>query len=189
RMAAHFHLPLQSGSDRILRLMRRPYRAAHYGRLVERIRRRLPDAAIGTDVITGFPGETDAEFEETYRRMQDWPLTYAHVFTYSPREGTAAVGLPNPVPEKIAQERSGRLRQLSAEKSLAFRRRFLGRTLSVLTLRETDAAADDDLSALSSNYLKVKVSGRIQPNEIIDAQIFALQDDYLLANAQPGDND
>lgn len=183
RMASHFHLPLQSGSNRILRLMKRPYRAERFAELVERIHQRIPDASIGTDVIAGFPGETDADFEATARCIEDSPVTYAHVFTYSPREGTEAVGLPDPVPEKVAQERSRRLRQWSAQRSLAFRRRFLGRSLSVLTLKDAEAMGPDaEVTALSDNYIKVKVHGDVRPNEIIRVAVFAMQDDYLIAN-------
>ncbi|MBI1747655.1 MAG: tRNA (N(6)-L-threonylcarbamoyladenosine(37)-C(2))-methylthiotransferase MtaB [Acidobacteria bacterium] len=182
RVAPHFHLPLQSGSNRILRLMKRPYRAERYLQIVESIRRKIPYAGIGADVIAGFPGETDAEFEETYRRIQDSPLTYLHVFTYSPREGTWAAQLADVIPEKVALARSRRLRKLSAEKHLEFRRQFIGHRLSALTLSEGEAAhAGAYLMALSGNYLKVRVPGAVRSNEIIDVTIAGVTDDALEA--------
>ena len=98
RIAKHAHVPMQSGSDAVLRRMHRKYRPWHYREKIEKIRAAMPTAAIGADVMVGFPGETDAEFEATRRMIEDLPFTYLHVFTYSPRPGTPAAAMPNQVP-------------------------------------------------------------------------------------------
>ncbi len=109
RLARHFHIPLQSGSTRILRAMYRPYSAGYYRDLVSRIRERIPDAGIGADVMVGFPGETDDDFRETYELINVSPLTYLHVFPFSSRPGTVAAGLPNQVPDHVARFRAKRI--------------------------------------------------------------------------------
>src|SRR5206468_10845159 len=132
RMAHHFHIPLQSGSRCVLREMRRPYTPEYYTELVWGIRSRIQDAAIGADVMVGFPGETDAEFLETYRMIEGAPLTYLHVFPYSRRPGTPAAGMPNAVPSRVSQLRAKALRQLIAQKNETFRRGMIGRQLNIL---------------------------------------------------------
>src|SRR5207253_7727767 len=127
RMAHHFHIPLQSGSARILRAMHRPYSPEYYADLVSRVRARVPDAAIGADVMTGFPGETDEDFTATYRLIEQSPLTYLHVFPYSPRPGTVAADLANPIPEHVSRFRAKTLRNLIAQKNEVFRRAMIGR--------------------------------------------------------------
>jgi threonylcarbamoyladenosine tRNA methylthiotransferase MtaB len=116
RIAKHAHVPLQSGSDAVLRRMHRKYRPWHYREKIEKIRAAMPTAAIGADVMTGFPGETDAEFEATRRLIEDLPFTYLHVFTYSARPGTPAAAMPNQVPVHVARERNRILRELAGEK-------------------------------------------------------------------------
>ena len=100
RIAKHAHVPMQSGSDPVLRRMHRKYRPWHYREKIEKIRAAMPTAAIGADVMVGFPGETDTEFEETRRMIEDLPFTYLHVFTFSPRPGTPAAGHAQPSPSK-----------------------------------------------------------------------------------------
>ena len=117
RIAKHAHVPMQSGSDAVLRRMHRKYRPWHYREKIEKIRNAMPTAAIGADVMTGFPGETDAEFEATREMIEDLPFTYLHVFTYSARPGTPAAEMPNQVPVHVARERNRILRELAAEKS------------------------------------------------------------------------
>src|SRR5579863_8515171 len=112
RIAKHAHVPMQSGSDRILRRMHRKYRPWHYREKIEKIRTAMPSAAIGADVMVGFPGETDAEFEATRRLIEDLPLTYLHVFTYSARPGTPAATMSDQVPVNIARDRNKILREL-----------------------------------------------------------------------------
>jgi len=169
RIAQHFHMPLQSASNRILAAMHRWYRAEHYARRVELIRERLPHAAIGADVITGFPGETEADHAATMSFIESLPFTYLHVFSFSKRPGTKAASLSNEVPAAIIKRRARELRALSEEKSAAFRHSQLGRTLRVLTLRRDDSAAaevspGDATPALSANYLKLRLRGTFPAN-------------------------
>jgi threonylcarbamoyladenosine tRNA methylthiotransferase MtaB len=116
RIAKHVHAPLQTGSDRILRKMRRKYRPRHYRDRILKARALMPDAAIGADVMTGFPGESDADFDDSRRFIEELPFTYLHVFTYSERPGTPAAGDPHPVPIPIRKERNRVLRELAATK-------------------------------------------------------------------------
>jgi threonylcarbamoyladenosine tRNA methylthiotransferase MtaB len=154
----HLHIPLQSGSDRVLRLMRRPYNANMYRSLVERLSRVMPDLGLGTDVIVGFPGESEAEFQETVRLIEAFPFSYLHVFSYSDRRGTEAVRLSDHLPPRVIAQRSRTLRALSREKNLAFRQRFLGRPLEVLIL-ETREKATGLLTGLTGNYVPVLFDG------------------------------
>ncbi|MCU1240276.1 MAG: hypothetical protein JWO71_1002 [Candidatus Acidoferrum typicum] len=167
RMAQHFHMPLQSGCDRVLAAMHRWYRAEHYARRVELIRERLPDAGIGADVIAGFPGETDAEHAETVAFIRALPFSYLHVFSFSQRPGTQAAELPNQVPASAIKNRARELRALGDAKAKEFRQSQVGRMLRVLTLRsEPDRA--ERTPALSSNYLRIGVQGRFAANEWLD---------------------
>jgi threonylcarbamoyladenosine tRNA methylthiotransferase MtaB len=171
RIATHFHMPLQSASDRILAAMHRWYRAEHYARRVELIRERLPHAAIGADVITGFPGETEEDHAETRRFISERPFTYLHVFSYSSRPETKAAGLPGHLAGDEIRRRARELRALAGEKAEAFRQSQMGRTLRVLTLRRD---ANDDPSctpALSENYLTVLVPEPLPPNEWLDVRL------------------
>jgi threonylcarbamoyladenosine tRNA methylthiotransferase MtaB len=162
RLARHFHVPLQSGCDRILRAMHRWYRTEHYAERVNLIRRLLPDAAIGADVIVGFPGETDAEFRTTFEFIERLPLTYLHVFSFSTRPGTAAAALSDAVPLQTIRERARALRELAGRKSAAFRASLFGSTMRALTLAR---GGDDWTEALSGNYLKLRIAGRHPANE------------------------
>jgi len=110
RMAPHVHIPLQSGSDSVLRRMRRRYRPRHYEERVRLVRALMPDAAIGADVMVGFPGESEAEFEESRSFIECLPFTYLHVFTYSARPGTPAAGMPHQVPMAVRKHRNRILR-------------------------------------------------------------------------------
>jgi threonylcarbamoyladenosine tRNA methylthiotransferase MtaB len=161
RLARHFHVPLQSGCDRILRAMHRWYRAEHYAERVNLIRRLLPDAAIGGDVIVGFPGETDAEFRATFEFIERLPFTYLHVFSFSTRPGTAAATLGDAVPLQTIRERARALRELAGRKSAAFRASLSGNTMKALTLAR---GGDDWTEALSGNYLKLRIAGRHPAN-------------------------
>jgi threonylcarbamoyladenosine tRNA methylthiotransferase MtaB len=164
RIAKHVHAPLQSGSDRVLRRMHRKYRPRHYEDRVRKARASMPDAAIGADVMTGFPGETDAEFEETRAFIESLPFTYLHVFTYSERPGTPAAESQQ-VPMEVRRDRNRVLRELAAQKNLEFRRRMLGRTLSVVTLTD---------GALSDNFLKVELATPRASNQLMDVKIGSL---------------
>ena len=170
RMAQHFHMPLQSGCDRVLAAMHRWYRAEHYARRVELIRERLPDAAIGADVIAGFPGETDTEHAETRAFIERLPFSYLHVFSFSQRPGTRAAELPDQVPAPVIKARARELRALGDKKLKEFRQAQAGRELRVLTLRRNDDATDAT-PALSSNYLQLRVEGKFAANEWLDVTI------------------
>jgi threonylcarbamoyladenosine tRNA methylthiotransferase MtaB len=170
RMARHFHMPLQSGCNRVLAAMHRWYRAEHYARRVELIRERLPDAAIGADVIAGFPGETDAEHAETFAFIQRLPFSYLHVFSFSQRPGTQAAELADPVPPPVVKARARELRALGEEKMKEFRRSQVGRALRVLTLRQTEDSPETT-PALSSNYLQMRVQRKFAANEWLDVMI------------------
>ena len=162
RIAKHVHAPLQSGSDSVLRRMHRKYRPKHYEARIRKARALMPDAAIGADVMVGFPGETEAEFEESRAFIEGLPFTYLHVFTYSARPGTPAASSSGQVPMEIRKDRNRVLRELGARKNLEFRTRMVGRTLSVVTL---------DHGALSDNYLKIELAGEVRPNELRDVLI------------------
>ena len=155
RICKHAHVPLQSGSDRILRKMHRKYRPWHYADRIERIRRAMPDAAIGADVMVGFPGETDDDFEQTRALIERLPFTYLHVFTYSSRPGTPSAEMPEQVPVQVARERNRVLRELAAQKKRAFMQSFVGRELEAITLTHFDGEFTE---ALTDNYLKLRAS-------------------------------
>jgi threonylcarbamoyladenosine tRNA methylthiotransferase MtaB len=178
RIARHAHVPLQSGSDRILRRMHRKYRPWHYAEKIRKIHEAMPEAAIGADVMTGFPGETDELFEENRSFIERLPFTYLHVFTYSSRPGTPAAAMPEQVPVQVARERNRILRELVAEKNLDFRRKFLGKPLEVITLQTGD---DEWTEALSDNYLKVRIEGRHSPNQIIVVEVTGVEQKDLSA--------
>lgn len=181
RIAKHAHVPLQSGSDRILRLMHRKYRPWHYAEKIRKIREAMPEAAIGADVMVGFPGETDELFEESRSFIERLPLTYLHVFTYSSRPGTPSAAMAEQVPVVVARERNRVLRELGAGKNLEFRSRFHGRSLSVITLQAGD---EHFTEALSDNYLKVRLAGQHPANRWLRAGITAVGADHLVAVSQ-----
>lgn len=158
RLCRHIHLAVQSGDDEVLRRMARSYRARHFREVVARLHEEAPGIAIGVDVIVGFPGETDAAFEQTRRLLEELPVSYFHVFTYSRRSGTKAAGMPDQVPSKTKARRNYILRQLGAQKFLAFKRGFLGRTLQVVVLDERDKEAGL-LHGVSDNYLSILFEG------------------------------
>lgn len=170
RLAPHAHLPLQSGSDTILRRMHRRYRPWHYAERVREIRAALPDAAIGADVMVGFPGETDVLFKESYRFIAAQPFTYLHLFPFSPRPGTPGWELhrEHPVPAAAVKERMAALRELADEKADKFRARLSGRPFSAVTLEGERAS---HTPALTSNFLKVEIPGVIPPNRMVEARI------------------
>ncbi|HTQ53310.1 MAG TPA: tRNA (N(6)-L-threonylcarbamoyladenosine(37)-C(2))-methylthiotransferase MtaB [Bryobacteraceae bacterium] len=172
RIARHVHAPLQTGSDCILRRMHRKYRPRHYADRIVKARALMPDCAVGADVMVGFPGETDADFEDSRRFIDGLPFTYLHVFTYSERPGTPAAELAEQVPMAVRKERNRILRELAARKNLAFRHSMTGRRLSVVTLNEPRMA-------LSGNYLKVELTDGAEPNELIEVEIGGVTENGL----------
>ncbi len=158
RLARHLHLPLQSGSAATLRRMARKTTPPAFRALVEEAVARIPGVAITTDIIVGFPGESEAEFAESLAFVESLPLAGGHVFTYSERPGTAAARMPNPVPHGVRKERNARMRAVLAEAAAGYRARFVGRTLTVLWERATRLDADGlwVLEGLTDNYLRVR---------------------------------
>jgi threonylcarbamoyladenosine tRNA methylthiotransferase MtaB len=148
----HHHLPLQSGSDRVLRLMRRPYNVRMYRALAEKLAAAIPDLGLGADIIVGHPGECDTDFEATMALVRELPLTYLHVFAYSDRKGTEAAKMAGRVAAAVVRERSRRLRALGSEKSVAFRQRLVGRTVDTLVLEDTSGG---ERAGLTANYVEV----------------------------------
>jgi threonylcarbamoyladenosine tRNA methylthiotransferase MtaB len=184
RIAQHFHMPLQSGSDRILAAMHRWYRAEHYSRRVELIREHFPPAAIGADVIAGFPGETEEDHATTVAFIERLPFTYLHVFSFSKRPGTRAAALTNEVSAAVIHRRARELRSLGERKSAAFLRAQADRLLEVLTLRHTARAPDAGWTpAISSNYLQVRLSGVWPANQMVQARVVSAGSSHL--DAQP----
>jgi threonylcarbamoyladenosine tRNA methylthiotransferase MtaB len=179
RMARHIHAPLQSGSDRILRKMHRRYRAHQYAERIEKAYTWMPEAAFGADVMVGFPGETEADFEQTYRLIEELPFTYLHVFTYSPRPSTPAAELADQAPAPVKRERNRVLRELAQKKGEAFRRRWVGKRLSAITLDDSHPAG---AVALSENYIKVLIPGvRLPGNQIVEVEGAGLDGEFLTA--------
>jgi threonylcarbamoyladenosine tRNA methylthiotransferase MtaB len=172
RIAQHVHAPLQSGSDTVLRRMHRKYRPRHYADRIIKARERMPECAVGADVMTGFPGETDAEFEDSRAFIESLPFTYLHVFTYSARPGTPAADAPSQVPMDVRKHRTHILRALAERKNREYRETFVGRRLSVVTI-------EDGRNALSTNYLKVKLARPREANRIEDIRIAGLTADGL----------
>ena len=184
RLARHLQVPLQSGCDAVLARMRRNYRTADYARALDRVGAAVPDAGLGADVIVGFPGESDAEFETTCRFLEASPLAYLHVFSYSARPGTGAASLPGAVPPAAVRERSARLRSIGRTLSLRHRRRFAGRRLPALVLREV--RPDGRVRALTDNFIDCGVDpGGAPPgdlfNRLLTVRITGALDDGTLA--------
>ena len=157
-IAPHFHLPLQHASNRVLGLMRRPYSIEYYANLVDTIRERVPDAAIGSDVIAGFPGETDDDFAELVSYLEASPLTHLHVFPYSDRPGTVAASLPNKVHGSAIKARAQRLREISRRLADDFRAAQCGSVRPALTI-------DDGTVAVTDNYFRVPAPAGYARNE------------------------
>ena len=157
RIAPHFHVPLQSGSATVLRRMRRPYTPAEYAEVCRRLAEARPGAALGADVLTGFPGETASEEAETLTFIEGLPLAYLHVFPFSARPGTEAARMPGALAPEEVRRRAARLRELGARMRLAYRRGWIGRPLPGLSLR---AAADPPATAvMAENYIEVEAPG------------------------------
>jgi threonylcarbamoyladenosine tRNA methylthiotransferase MtaB len=170
RIAKHVHAPLQSGSDTVLRRMHRKYRPRHYADRIFKARELMPDCSVGADVMTGFPGETDAEFEESRAFIAGLPFTYLHVFTYSERPGTAAAEAPGQVPMQVRRERTEVLRALGEAKARQFRANLVGRRVSLVTLQS-------GRFGLSENYVKVALARQREANRIEDVLVGGLTGD------------
>jgi threonylcarbamoyladenosine tRNA methylthiotransferase MtaB len=170
RLCRHFHLSLQSGSDAVLGRMKREYTVGDYQQAVALIRGMVPEAAITTDIIVGFPGETEAEFQESYELCRQMEFTRIHVFSYSPRQGTQAARMPDQVDGRVKRERSQRMLALAKESAQNFRQRFLGKTMPVLWEKQTDGV----WSGLTDNYIRVytksdkDLTNRLLPTKLVN---------------------
>ncbi len=174
KLCPHLHIPLQSGDDGVLNRMKRLYTRREFLDFIEKAERIVPDVLIGTDVIVGFPGEDDAAFEESCRVMQDSPMAYAHVFTYSQRKGTAATRLDSHVEARIKKERRKRLQRISDEEKKRFYAKFIGRKLRVL-VEERDR--HERWTGFSDNYIKVAFeNAELTSNEFVSATLGAVED-------------
>jgi threonylcarbamoyladenosine tRNA methylthiotransferase MtaB len=164
RFAPHFHLPLQHASDRMLQLMQRPYSIGYYQRLVDAIVEALPHASIGSDMIVGFPGETDADFQANLDYLPRSPLSHIHVFPYSDRPGTAAESMAGKVDGAVIRERGARLRAIGAELARRFRESQIGSVRPGLTL-------EDGTLVVTDNYLKVRIPPGIERNRRVTVRL------------------
>ena len=187
RMAAlpkcmpHFHLPLQAGSDKILRQMRRRYTRAEFSRLVEKLRASFPDVGITTDVMVGFPGETDTDFEDSLQFVEQIGFSQLHVFRYSPRCGTPAADYADHVPPHISAERSKAMIALGERLGAEFRKRMLGRTINVL-VEDSREGADGHLAGFTENYLRVLMDVPDSAvNRILPVKLTALEGEFIRA--------
>jgi threonylcarbamoyladenosine tRNA methylthiotransferase MtaB len=191
RLARHAHLPLQSASDAVLRRMHRRYRPWHYAEKVAALVRAAgPDLTLGADVMVGFPGETDREFEETLGFLRALPFGYLHLFPFSPRPATPgwALHTASPVPIAAVAERMAALRGLAAEKTRAHRSRFVGRELPAITLHTPPAlAAEGRTAALTDNFLPLEIEGRFSANRLFTARVIQLTHEASLCSIVVGE--
>ena len=182
RLARHVHMPLQSGSDRVLRRMHRRYRPWHYAERLAKVRAACPEAAIGADVMVGFPGETEEEFRESYDFIAAQPFTYLHLFPFSARPGTAGWELhrQSPVAATAVQVRMAAMRGLIEKKNLAFRSKFIGKQMSAVTLvasKEMSARQHSEgqqTPGMTDNFLSIEIAGNLAPNMLTRVEITGL---------------
>jgi threonylcarbamoyladenosine tRNA methylthiotransferase MtaB len=182
RFCHHFHIPLQSGDNGILHRMNRPYTAEYYRDLVRTIHRQIPDCGIGSDVLSGFPGETPEAFENTFNLLEDLPITYLHVFPFSPRKGTQAEKFPNRVSSSVIKERCHALRLMGIRKKKAFFEKQVGKRVEVL-IEGNSSPQHGRLKGMTKNYIPVRVRGpeRIK-NQIVTVEI----QDMVFQNIESG---
>lgn len=190
RLARHAHLPLQSGSDAVLRRMHRRYRPWHYIQKIEALLNAVgPELTLGADVMVGFPGETDSEFEETLAFVRALPFGYLHLFPFSPRPGTRGWAQHNerPVAAQAVAERMAALRGLAAEKSRMHRMRFIGRQLECISLHTPLGLTEQNrTAALTDNFIPLEIAGRFAANQLLMARIAGMKaDGALLAAVEP----
>lgn len=182
RLCRSLHLSAQYGEDEILKLMNRRYRFADYAKLVRNLSAAVPGLCIGTDIIVGFPGETEARFTACLQALEELPVGYMHVFTFSPRPGTRAAELPGRVPERIAGERFDRLAALAEKKALEFARSQIGKSLRILT-----EAADENgrMQGWSDNYLRVVIDSPspLPNNQLVEVAVTAVEDGRTVVGA------
>lgn len=181
RICNHVHLPLQSGSDEILKAMHRPYTTKNFSELTARLVTEVPNISIGTDLIVGFPGETDENFSETLRFIQGQPFSKIHVFPYSARAGTLAATLPNQIPPQIKKARASQALEVSRTKAETFSERLIGKTVEIIAETSTDGLVD----GLTRNYIRVYVPDEnIQLGELIKVKVEHLHKDGVIGKTR-----
>ena len=184
RMAQHFHVPLQTGCDRILRLMNRRYWTRQYAERLHSVHEQIPNAAIGADVMVGFPGETDRDHTASLRFIESMPYTYLHIFPFSARPGTPAAIAAGQVNGRMARERSEEIRGVIAAKRQSFLTAQVGKSLPALSL---DELAEGARMTLTTNYLKVAVHGiGVPPNRLLDVRIGRVSSGQLFGYLEEG---
>ncbi|OGU76929.1 MAG: tRNA (N(6)-L-threonylcarbamoyladenosine(37)-C(2))-methylthiotransferase MtaB [Ignavibacteria bacterium RBG_16_34_14] len=179
KMCKHFHIPLQSGSSKILKLMKRRYKTDDYSELIYKCKNKIPDLGIGVDVIVGFPGETEEDFLQTYNFLNELPVSYLHVFTYSERPDTKAIEIENPVDIYERRKRNNMLRILSEKKRYKFYKEMIGKDLDVLFETEN---FNDKIKGFSSNYVRVSLD--YNPNLV--NQVVTISIDDIIDNCCSG---
>lgn len=185
-LCPHLHIPVQSGDDGVLQAMKRLYTAAEFLQFIEHAAKRVPDILLGTDIMVGFPGESDSAFQASCDLLQNSPLAYAHVFTFSERGGTAATRLKSKVSPASKKFRSAVLHQISEEKKLDFYRRFLGRELRVLTEEQN---ALGQWVGFSDNYIKVAIpSEKLSANALLQVRLASLSKETGIGEISTGNN-
>ncbi len=178
RICNHVHLPLQSGCDEILKAMRRPYTTKSFAELTARLVAEVPEISIGTDLIVGFPGETDETFAETLKFIESQPFSKIHVFPFSAREGTVAATLPNQIDAKTKKIRASRALEISAAKEKTFAEKLIGKTVEIIAETETGGLVD----GLSRNYVRVFVHDKIPLSELVRVEVEKVVSGGVLAN-------
>jgi threonylcarbamoyladenosine tRNA methylthiotransferase MtaB len=187
RLCRQIHLPLQSGCETTLRRMGRRITPKSYANLIQQARAIISDVALTTDIITGFPGETETEFSESVVFIKQMDFAKGHVFTYSARPGTVAAQLPDQIPHKISKQRNARMRGILLESSSAYQTRQLGQHLHVLWEKATPIAGGQwELSGLTDNYLRVRANSPTPyRNEIMDVCITGINNSELVGEVIP----
>jgi threonylcarbamoyladenosine tRNA methylthiotransferase MtaB len=179
----HFHIPLQSGDDNILKRMNRHYSSGDFARLVEMIHDKIPLAAIGLDVIVGFPGEDDNAHTNTFSFISNLPVSYIHVFPYSPRKGTAAAGFPDQVDQKVIKERAAELRELGKQKRKVFHMSCIGEEFSVIT-KGWHSEKKNMIEGISDNYLNIIFpSSKLLRNSLLTIKVVETGEDGVIGRA------
>jgi threonylcarbamoyladenosine tRNA methylthiotransferase MtaB len=187
KLCPYLHVPLQSGDDAVLAAMNRPYDVASFVALIDRAFSSIPDLALGTDLMVGFPGESERAFEQTVHLCRRFPFSYFHVFTYSKRPGTAAAKMPHDVPGAVARRRAQALAELSREKRLAFAERWIGTSVSVLF----EGGETEGLRlGTTAHFLKVGVACQTElANQVHDVRITGASDRWAVGQLIAGDQE
>ena len=181
RICNHVHLPLQSGSDEILKAMRRPYTTKNFAALISKLVKEIPDISIGTDLIVGFPNETDKNFEETIEFIKAQPFSKIHVFPFSAREGTLAATMPNQISAQVKKIRANQALEISASKEKNFAEKLIGKTVEIIAETEENNFID----GLTKNYVRVYLptNSEIKSGDVGKVKIEKIFRNGVLGNA------